>query len=143
TAGYTKSGGQYHVAGCFVSKYKGEQDAGTRKYTNDYPIYRYAGLLLLKAEAKVILGQSPSKEINEIRERAYGSNYNASTLGYPNQSVDRNPEEAILRERLFEFTFEGKRWYDLRRMGDQYVYEYTTISSSDSYKLLWPVDRNT
>ncbi len=143
TAGYTKSGGQYHIAGCFVSKYKGEQDAGTRKYTNDYPIYRYAGLLLLKAEAKVILGQSPSTEINEVRERAYGSNYNASTLGYPNQSVDSNPEEAILKERLLEFTFEGKRWYDLRRMGDQYVYEYTTIPSSDAYKLLWPVDRNT
>ncbi len=143
TAAYNKSGGQYKIAGAFVSKYKGVQDAGSRKYTNDYPIYRYAGLLLLKAEAKEILGQSPKTEINEVRKRAYGSNYNASTLGFPNQSVDADPEEAILKERLLEFIFEGKRWYDLRRMGDQYVYEYTTISSSDSYKLLWPIDRNT
>jgi hypothetical protein len=28
-------------------------------------------------------------------------------------------------------------------MGDQYVYEHTTITPSESYKLLWPLDRNT
>lgn len=143
TAAYTKENGQYEIAGCFVSKYKGEQNAGSRVYTNDYPIYRYAGLLLLKAEAEVILGQDPSKEINLVRARAYGSDYDPNTLGYPNQPIDSDPEEAILQERYFEFIFEGKRWYDLRRMGDQYVYKYTSVEPSESYKLLWPIDRNT
>ncbi len=143
TAAYTKENGTYKIAGCFVSKYKGEQQAGSRVYTNDYPIYRYAGLLLLKAEAKIILGQDPAEEINLVRERAYGGNYDPATLGYPNQSIDGDPQEALLQERLFEFTFEGKRWYDLRRMGDEYVYKYTTVEPAESYKLLLPIDRNT
>lgn len=131
----------YQIAGCFASKYKGEQSAGARVYTNDFPIYRYADLLLLLAEAKIILGQDPSAEINQVRARAYGANYDANVQGYPNQPIDANPQEAILQERFFEFVFEGKRWYDLRRMGDNYVYEYTSIAPSDSYKLLWPIDR--
>ncbi|TAM95294.1 MAG: SusD family outer membrane lipoprotein NanU [Chitinophagaceae bacterium] len=145
TAAYNLVGGQYQIAGCFASKYQGEQNAGSRVYTNDYPIYRYAGLLLLKAEAEVILGQSPANEINMVRQRAYGANYNPAVEGYPNQPIDKNPDpfEAILQERYFEFVFEGKRWYDLRRMGDKYVYEYTTVTPAESYMLLWPIDRNT
>lgn len=139
---YTKTGGTYQIAGAFVDKFQGEQNAGTRAYTNDYPIYRYADLLLLLAETKVILGQDPSGEINQVRARAYGANYNAATLGFPNQAIDADPKEAILRERFLEFIFEGKRWYDLRRMGDNYVYKYTTVPSTQAYKLLWPIDRN-
>ncbi|MEO6868360.1 MAG: SusD family outer membrane lipoprotein NanU [Ginsengibacter sp.] len=138
---YNKVGGNYVIAGAFVSKYKGEQAAGSRTYSNDFPIYRYADLLLLLAEAKIILGQDPSNEINLVRARAYGSNYNPAVQGYPNQAIDANPKEALLEERYKEFIFEGKRWYDLRRMGDQYVYEHTTITSTNSFRLLWPINR--
>ncbi|HEY4206196.1 MAG TPA: SusD family outer membrane lipoprotein NanU [Puia sp.] len=140
---YNFSGGVYSIAGCFADKWQGEQNAGSRVYSNDYPIYRYADLLLLLAEAKAALGQDPSVEINLVRARAYGVNYNAGVQGYPNQAVDGDVKEAILRERFLEFVFEGKRWYDLRRMGDNYVYEYTNITSAAAYKLLWPIDRNT
>lgn len=143
TAAYNLVAGKYEIAGAFISKYQGQFDAGSRRYTNDYPVYRYADLLLLKAEAEVILGQDPSAEINEVRKRAYGSNYQESSIGFPNQAIDSDPIEAILQERLYEFTFEGKRWYDLRRMGDQYVYEFTTVTPAESFKLLWPIDRNT
>jgi hypothetical protein len=145
TAGYTLSNGNYQIAGAFVSKYKGEQNAGNRVYTNDYPIYRYAELLLLKAEAKVVLGQDPSNEINLVRARAFGSAYDPAVQGYPNQAIDADPKEAILQERFYEFIFEGKRWYDLRRMdaSGKYVFQYTSVSSSEPYKLLWPIDRNT
>lgn len=131
----------YVIAGAFVSKYQGEQNAGSRTYTNDFPVYRYADLLLLLAEARVILGESPATEINLIRQRAYGVNYNASVQEFPNQSADADPKEAILQERFFEFIFEGKRWYDLRRMGDNFVYKYTTVLPSESFRLLWPIDR--
>ncbi len=142
-AAYNKVGGVYQIAGAFADKYQGEQNAGARVFTNDYPIYRYADLLLLKAEAEVALGQDPANEINLVRARAYGANFNAATLGYPNQPIDANPKEAILQERFYEFVFEGKRWYDLRRMGDNFVYEYTNITPNESYKLLWPIDRST
>ncbi|WP_346238328.1 SusD family outer membrane lipoprotein NanU [Niabella insulamsoli] len=141
--GYTRVNNNYQIAGAFVSKFKGEQNAGVRAYTNDYPIYRYADLLLLKAEAKIMLGQDPANEINLVRQRAYGAGYVPVVNGYPNQPVDSNPLEAILMERYLEFIFEGKRWYDLRRAGDNYVFKYTNILPSESYKLLWPIDRNT
>ena len=139
--GYSKVGDDYVIAGAFVSKYKGEQNAGARQYTNDFPIYRYADLLLLLAEAKVILGEDPAGEINQVRQRAYGANYSPA-LAYPNQAIDADPKEALLKERLLEFLFEGKRWYDLRRMGNNYVFEHTTVLPSETYKLLWPIDRS-
>lgn len=138
---YNKSGSTYTIAGCFADKFAGEQVSGARNIDNDWPIYRYADLLLMKAEAEVALGQDPSVEINLVRARAYGTNYNAATLGYPNQAIDANPKEAILQERLFEFIFEGKRWYDLRRFGDSYVYAHTTLPSSQAFALYWPIDR--
>lgn len=139
---YNLVSGKYVIAGCFVSKYQGEQNAGARSYTNDFPIYRYADLLLLLAEAKVILGESPATELNLVRARAYGSNYTAAVYGYPNQSGDATPKDAVLRERFLEFIFEGKRWYDLRRAGDSYVFANTTMPTYESFRLLWPIDRN-
>ncbi|MGM9478977.1 SusD family outer membrane lipoprotein NanU [Pedobacter sp. GSP4] len=143
-AAYSKNAaGAYLIAGAFFKKFQGEQNAGNRVYTNDFPIYRYADLLLLLAEAKVLLGESPVAEINLVRARGYGANFSAGSFGYPNQTVDANPNEAILKERFLEFIGEGKRWYDLRRMGDNYVYEYTPITAATAYKLLWPLDRST
>lgn len=139
---YNRVGAGYVIAGAYVKKYPGEQSAGSRQYTNDFPVYRYADLLLLKAEAKLALGQDPATEINLVRQRAYGASYSAATLGYPNQSIDADPKEALLQERFYEFIFEGKRWYDLRRMGDAYVYKHSTLTAAQAYKLLWPVDRN-
>lgn len=67
---YTRpSPGVYVIAGCFVKKFEGEQVAGVRVHSNDYPIYRYADLLLLIAEAKILLGQNPATEINLVRAR--------------------------------------------------------------------------
>ncbi len=136
------SPGVYVIAGCFTNKFQGEQNAGSRAYTNDFPVYRYADLLLMIAEAKIILGQNPANEINLVRARAYGANYSLAVYGFPNRAGDTDAVRALLNERLYEFIFEGKRWYDLRRIGDTYVYENTGLSAAQSYKLLWPIDRN-
>ena len=114
-----------------------------RTYTNDYIIYRYADLLLMMAEAKVLLGENPATEINAVRQRAYGTAYNAATDAFPNQPGDANAKDAILEERYLEFIMEGKRWLDLRRFGDSYVFKFTNITAAEAYKVLWPVDRNT
>lgn len=142
-AAYSKPATGYVIAGCFINKYQGEQNAGSRANTNDYPIYRYADLLLLLAEAKIILGENPATEINLVRARAYGTNYVAAIHAFPSQIGDSDAKNALLNERFFEFIFEGKRWLDLRRLGDAYVYANTNITSAQAFKLLWPVDRNT
>lgn len=136
------SAGVYVIVGAFVKKYEGEQNLGSRVYTNDFPIYRYADLLLLKAEAKVLLSQSPATEINLVRARGYGANYVVALHAFPNQAIDVDAKQALLQERLYEFVFEGKRWHDLRRFGDSYVFQYTSVIPSEAFKVLWPIDRN-
>jgi len=136
------SPGVYVIAGSFTNKFQGEQVAGVRTFTNDYPVYRYADLLLMIAEAKIILGQNPAAEINLVRARAFGVNYVGAVHGYPNQAIDASPANAILQERLFEFIFEGKRWYDLRRFGNSFVFANTAVLPGEAYKVLWPIDRN-
>lgn len=137
----------------FCNKYQGVllDGASRRSFLNDYPIYRYADCLLLLAEAKVLLGEDPAAEINQVRERAYGKEFfelNRATLAYPNDkgdfytdnrymSGDEDPLEAILKERMRELMFEGKRWYDLRLLGADYV---TKRTSAVATRLLWPIN---
>ncbi len=92
----------------------GTVENNVRYFASDVILYRYADLLLLKAEAKNALGQDPSVEINLVRQRAYGTK--ASARVFVNGTKDQN-DEAILQERLLELTYEGKRWWDLRRFG--------------------------
>lgn len=135
-------------AGCFPYKFQGTNLDGRteRAMLDDCPVYRYADALLLMAEAKAFLGESPADEINQIRRRAFGSTYfdaHAAEVAFPNQPQDADVNEAILQERLCEFFFEGKRWYDLRRFGNEYVFKYTLADKSDPRKLLWPIDKGT
>jgi hypothetical protein len=97
-----------------VQKGVGTVSGGSRLFLSDVILYRYADVLLMKAEAKNALGQDPSTEINMIRQRAYGDNFDDYVF------VSRNKEEndeAILKERYVELAFEGKRWWDLIRFG--------------------------
>ncbi|WP_228238266.1 RagB/SusD family nutrient uptake outer membrane protein [Allomuricauda sp. M10] len=126
-------------AGAMTKKFIGTVVSGSRITTNDVPLYRYADVLLLIAEAKNLLGEDPSTEINAVRARAYGSNYNVTIHGYTNGSQSENTD-AILEERFKEFATEGKRWWDLRRAGDTYVFDNNDyISPSESYLLQLPI----
>ncbi|WP_417009194.1 SusD family outer membrane lipoprotein NanU [Bacteroides congonensis] len=141
-----EAAGTHDYKGCFAYKYQGTTPSGAseRLMADDYPIYRYADLLLLLAEAKSLLSEDPTNEINLIRERAYGDNYDAATIGYPHLGGDNDGiKEVLLRERFKEFMFEGKRWYDLRRFGNEYVYKYTTVDKQLQGRLLWPIDSDT
>ena len=86
--------------------------AGARSFQGDIILYRYADVLLMIAEAKNALGQDPSAEINMVRERAYGDDFEDHV--FVSGSQEENSEE-ILQERLLELALEGKRWWDLRR----------------------------
>lgn len=75
-------------------------------------VYRLADIYLMKAEALSQLGSftEAAELLNEIRVRA-----NMNPLVIAN-SADAY-EDAIMDERAVELAFEGKRWFDLLRMG--------------------------
>lgn len=125
--------------GSVFNKFLGVVKGSERIFENDIPYYRYADVLLLMAEAKNFLGEDPSGEINQIRQRAYGSNYVPATHAYVN-STQTNNANAILNERYKEFIGEGKRWWDLRRAGNSFVINNISfLNSGDEYKLLLPI----
>ncbi|GAB5554240.1 MAG: SusD family outer membrane lipoprotein NanU [Saprospiraceae bacterium] len=125
--------------GSIFNKFLGRVIGSERIFENDVPVYRYADVLLLLAEAKNLLGEDPSGEINQIRERAYGANYVADVHAYTNGSQIDNAN-AILNERYKEFIGEGKRWWDLRRAGDSFVIDNIRfLNSGDEFKLLLPI----
>lgn len=148
-----KDDGTLEYIASFPYKFQGTTLEGSneRNWLDDYPVYRYADCLLMLAEAKALLGEDPAAEINAVRERAYGTEYfnaHRNEVAYPNdkgefyannpfEAGDENVMEAILKERLREFFFEGKRWYDLRRFGWEYVSKY---SSAQQSRLLWPIN---
>ena len=119
--------------GSILSKFVGRNNSGDIVNENNVPIYRYADVLLLLAEAKNNLGEDPSAEINQVRARAYGSNYNVAIHGYTN-STQANNAKAILDERYKEFIGEGKRWWDLLRAGDNFVYDEVASMTSNGTK---------
>ena len=77
--------------------------------------YRYADVLLLKAEA-LIMKETPDLEgaakiIDQIRERAKLSKLSSSVRTDKDRMLN-----ALLKERRLELAFEGQRWFDLVRL---------------------------
>ncbi|MCE4563087.1 RagB/SusD family nutrient uptake outer membrane protein [Maribellus sp. CM-23] len=153
---YDKDGttGDLINGGLIMRKFMGLINAdGNRVYADDIPVYRYADVLLMLAEVENMKDGNPAQYINQVRERAYGDNYNPALHAYTNAGFEAN-EMAILEERDKEFVCEGKRWFDVRRMqdgsgkplvfSDEVNYgNDAVLSASESHKLLWPVDVNT
>jgi hypothetical protein len=112
----------------------------------NFPVLRYADVLLMKAEALNELGQGSQAEIplNLVRNRA----------GLPNIAsgmVQNSLRAAILHERRIELAFEGQRWFDLIRVdngqyGIDFIHSIGKTNASQKH-LLFPVpqierDRN-
>ncbi|GAA4749706.1 RagB/SusD family nutrient uptake outer membrane protein [Flavisolibacter ginsenosidimutans] len=118
-----------------TTKGNGVVSSGVRSFYTDVMIYRYAEVLLLKAEAKNALGQDPSAEINQVRQRAYGSNYSSHVFVNGTQAQN---DAAILKERLLELATEGKRWWDLIRFG-QVFNLVPSMQGKSADLLLFPI----
>jgi len=131
--------------GTILSKFMGEINANKRYWTSDWPIYREADRQLMLAEITNAEGGNPASYIQAIRNRAYN---NSDPTPFVNGNKDQN-ELAIFAERSKEFVWEGKRWYDLRRMkfgSDPLVYisanqPYGVINkATEPFKTLWPIE---
>jgi hypothetical protein len=86
---------------------------GTDVNSANWIVYRLSDVYLMKAEALSQLGRFPEAmtAIMEVRD--------ARDLGIPEDLVNTATyfEDIILKERALELAFEGKRWFDLMRMG--------------------------
>jgi len=118
-------------------KGRGEVTGGNRIFDSDYILYRYADVVLMKAEAENALGQDPAAEINMIRKRAYGSSYSSHVFVSGNKDFN---DEMILKERLLELLNEGKRWWDLVRFGKAFdLVPNLQSRAGQDYLLLFPI----
>ncbi|KAA6346301.1 RagB/SusD family nutrient uptake outer membrane protein [termite gut metagenome] len=79
--------------------------------TIDHIDYRYAEVLLIKAEAEFLLGNNEEalNLVNQIRKRAFGGSYEADG------KLGTLTEEDLKKEWDYEFVFEQKRWFYLTR----------------------------
>ena len=111
----------------YIWKYVGiKPDEYSRRSTAEqadcnWIVYRLADVLLMKAEALSQTGRynEALAIVNQIRDRAF--------MGVV--SAPQNPqayEDMILMERAKELAYEGKRWFDLLRMGSRNNYERKT-----------------
>ena len=134
-------------------KYIDKDNVGQNGHGNDFPLYRYADALLIFAEADCQANSGPGTQayetVNQVRRRAYGVD-----IGTPDPAVDLaglskdDFISAIWLERAHEFMLEGKRLFDLRRMGYE-IFTQKILSSGDVRKseywgpedMLWPIPR--
>lgn len=100
------------AVGYRCNKFYPDNTSTTRNQNNDLPIFRYADVLLLKAEA-ILRGASPTMGhtavslANMVRARAGATLYTTSTLDL----------DELLDERARELAMEGWRRNDLIRFG--------------------------
>lgn len=119
------------TAGARMKKYEVDRTAYSdgRMPDNDIVLYRYADVLLMKAEAKVRNGESGDVELNAVRSRA-GMTPKTATL------------DNLLDERLLELVWEGWRRQDMIRFGIYtQAYDIHTPSDADKkgYTIVFPI----
>ncbi len=91
---------------------------------SDWPVLRYADILLMMAEAKGYTQESLDL-INSVRARTGLANYTMTTVATVAQF-----ERALSQERRVEFAFENQRWFDLLRFN----VTMTTVTAIQSIK---------
>ncbi len=116
--------------------YKWPADPGhvEQNHGNDFAIFRLGEIYLIKAEALNELGQTAAAIalVNQVRARVFAT---PEPLGPMSQAAFR---DAILRERLFELTFELKRRQDLIRHG-KFTAAWQFKAATAAHKILMPI----
>lgn len=89
-------------------------------------VYRYADIMMMKAEALNQLGGNGDKALDLVKQIRLRANAIADTSLA--DVTDKNAmADLILNERAREFAFEGKRWYDVLRNAKRNNYERISI----------------
>lgn len=128
------------------SKYVDRQAISQSGAGNDQPVYRYADVLLIYAEAAARADGQVSaaalEALNKVRRRAYG--FDPGTPSEADYKISELTAEGFLdlvtKERGYEFLYEGKRWHELRRSGKlNELIAYGKNKTVAPKHLLWPI----
>ena len=97
---------------------------------NDYAVFRYSHILLAKAEAQFMLGNTGEARelVNQVRERAFD----------PDKPLTTITLNDILAERGYELLWESFRRQDLIRTG-HFFEAWTLKGASEEYRNLFPI----
>jgi len=122
-------GGSVRAATSTIWKYVGATATGLRSFDQSFAhwfFYRYADILMLKAEAlnETGRGQDALNLVYTIRSRA---NALTATDLMPAPTDKNLVQDFILQERSREFCFEGKRWFDVLRNAKRNNYQRLSI----------------
>lgn len=114
--------------GWTVTKY-GTPDEGN----NNITVFRLAEIYLIRAEARANQGKVAGalEDVNVLRKRA-----KAPMANFTTQAVALN---VIETERLYELSFEGHRWYDLKRTNRLDAVMNAFSPNWESKYNLWPI----
>lgn len=128
---YNAQSGNKWVDALHITKYK---DTPYQNYdsNNNWPVIRYADVLLMYAEALNENGNTTRAcdYLNMVRRRGFGYQTNATTLYDANTSDKATFRLLVEHERRVELAFEGHRWFDLIRTG-----RAVEVMTSKGYKL--------
>ncbi|GAB2565184.1 RagB/SusD family nutrient uptake outer membrane protein [Spirosoma areae] len=128
-------------------KYRDPLATNQNQAANDYPVYRYADVLMMYAEAASRVANGPTAAaidaLNQVHRRAYGlPSGTASSVDF--KAADFTNQQAfmdvLIRERGWETMYEAKRWLELKRLGiaKQYIKAAEGKDVADKF-LLWPI----
>ena len=121
-------------AGVRIYKWPADPNHNQQDNGNDYAWFRLGEMYLIRAEAENELGQTALAiaDINLLRARANAPPLAASL-------TQTQVRDAILSERLFELTAEGKRRQDLIRMNRFTQGNWYAKTAKDPWKVLFPI----
>jgi hypothetical protein len=147
----------YPATGYVLRKFVNPIDAwagtGARRIDKPFPIIRYAEILLSYAEALNNLGgesytvevdgvpQTFSRDVAEIKKAINQVRYRSGLPGLTDAEVN-SPDfvlSKLKKERMVEFLYENRRYFDVRRWGDYEESEGETVrgmntgATRDSY----------
>lgn len=131
----------------------------TNVLSNDWPLFRYADILMMKAEALMRSGKSGAGElVTQVRQRAFINNPEKATVtdedltkgsvyDYGRRDTYQTSQEGgndiqfgrFLDELGWEFCQEGRRRQDMIRFGVFTTKSWFSHSTSDMTKNLYPI----
>lgn len=131
------SDGPGRAAGVRNVKYYPDSKSNGANMNNDYIVFRYADVILMKAEVELrkngAVSSATLQLVNDIRRRAFNDDSHAYTVG--TLTLDE-----LYKERGRELSWEGFRRTDMIRFGHwEDAFGFKPANPGETYKRIFPI----